>query len=192
MAGNLRFMAMLDACVLYPATVRDVLLSLAAADFYHAKCTERIQAEWRDNLLLQRPTLTAAQLDRTCMLMQRAVPELMVFGWEPLEAMVQLPDPDDRHVLAAAITAHADVIVTFNTKDFPAATLDTYRIECQHPDEFILNQIDLNEKDALKVFKRQRLRLRNPTRSPEEWISGLERVGLPLTAARLRESVELI
>lgn len=103
-----------------------------------------------------------------------------------------MPDGDDRHVLAAAVCGHADAIVTFNLAHFPAAALAPFGIEAQHPDEFLLNQLDLNPIAALKSIKAMRARWRRPPVSAPDLIANLAKQCLPLTAARLREMAELI
>lgn len=89
-------------------------MELSAAGLFRAKWTDRIQEEWITNLLLKQNDLKREQLDRTKELMTKAVPDCLVCGFETLEPSLELPDPDDRHVLAAAIHCKADVIVTFN------------------------------------------------------------------------------
>lgn len=193
MAGSARYTAILDACVLYPASLRDLLLSLARDGLYHARWSERIEAEWVRSLLRQRPDLEEAALRRTCALMAQAVPDSLVTGWEAIiDGVPPLPDTDDRHVLAAAICGHADAIITFNLAHFPAETLAPFGIEAQHPDEFLLNQIDLNQIAALKSIKAMRGRWRKPVVAVTELATTLEKLGLPLTAARLREVADLI
>ena len=193
MAGSVRGTAILDACVLYPATLRDLLLSLARDGLFHARWTERIQDEWVRNLLKRRPELQEAALRRTCELMARAVPDSVVQGWERIEtSLVGLPDADDRHVLAAAICGHADAIVTFNLSDFPATALHPYGIELQHPDDFVLNQLDLNPIAALKSIKAMRSRWRNPQLTAASLVEAIEKLQMPLVAARLREVADLI
>ena len=135
MAGSARYTAILDANVLYPATLRDLLLSLARDGLYHARWSERIQDEWVRSLLARRPDLEAAALRRTCELMAQAVPDSVVQGWQSIEpGLTGLPDADDRHVLAAAICGHADV--TFNLSDFPVEGLAPFGVEAKHPDDF--------------------------------------------------------
>lgn len=192
MAAGLRYTAVLDACVLYPAPVRDLLLSLAVADLYTAKWTSDIEREWLENLLEDRTDLTRAQLERTCALMSKAIPDSKVEDYERLIPTLTLPDEKDRHVLAAAIRCNADAIVTMNLKDFPPETLDTHGIEVLHPDDFVMNQIELSESDALGAIKSMRLRLRNPTQTATELISTMERCQMPLTASCLREWQTLI
>ena len=192
MAGSTTYTAVLDACVLYPAPLRDILLSLADAGLFHARWTLDIQDEWTRNLLNNRPDLNAEQLRATHERMIAAIPDCLITRYEPLIAGLSLPDANDCHVLAAAITGHADVIVTLNLKDFPADTLANYNLEAQHPDDFVMNQLELREYEALAAIKRMRARLRNPPRTPEEFIETLERSGLVQTARRLRQRVELI
>lgn len=191
MAGSARYTAVLDANVLYPAPVRDLLLSLAHAGLYQARWTRRIQDEWTRGLLKSRPEL-ADRLPRIVERMNAAIPDCLVEGYEMLVATLELPDPDDRHVLAAAIVGHADALVTFNLKDFPVAALDRFRIEPRHPNEFVLDQLELSPYDALVAVKRMRARLRNPPKSARELIDLLERCGLPASAVHLRGALELI
>ena len=192
MAGSATYTAVLDACVLYPAPLRDLLLSLASAGLFHARWTPEIEGEWTRNLLANRPDLNLAQLRITQERMTAAIPDCMVTHYEPLIAGLSLPDPDDRHVLAAAIAGHADAIVTVNLKDFPAAILATYSLEAQHPDDFVMNQLELREYEALAAIKRMRARLRNPPRTPEEFIDTLQQNGLVQSARRLRQRINLI
>lgn len=193
MAGSARYTVILDACVMYPAHLRDLLLSLASAGLFHARWSERIQDEWVRNLLLQRPDLKREDLQRTCSLMSKAIPDSLVTGWEPIEQNISgLPDPDDRHVVAAALRGHADAVVTFNLKDFPAEVMDAMQIEVQHPDDFLLNQLDLAPIPALKAIKAMRARLRKPPIEVADLVTMLEKLQLPLSAARLREFSDLI
>ena len=113
-------------------------------------------------------------------------------NYEKLANTIELPDPDDRHVVAAAIVGHADAIVTFNTKDFPVAVLQPYGIEVQHPDEFLMNQLQLQEIPALRAIKKMRARWTNPARPAQELIDAFEKRGLPMTADLLREAITLV
>ena len=192
MAGSARYTAILDACVLYPAPLRDLLLSLAQAGLYHARWSDEIHHEWMRNLLKDRPDLTPAQVERTRDLMNLSVPDSIVSNYGALTGTISLPDPTDRHVLAAAIAGHADAIVTFNLKDFPSSVLHAYNIEAQHPDDFVLNQLELSEIAALSAIRRMRARLRNPPKTAAELIERFSLCGLPQTAARLRQASELI
>ena len=112
-------LAVYDACVLYPAPLRDLLVPLATEGLVHARWSDRIHDEWTRNLLANRPDLTAARVRRTRDLMNQHVRDSLVTGYESLIAQLALPDPDDCHVLAAALRARATLIVTFNSADFP-------------------------------------------------------------------------
>ena len=115
------FVVVYDACVLFPAPLRDLLVRLAMTGVFQAKWSERILDECFRNILKQRPDLSAQNLARSRELMNRAVRDVLVDGYESLEASLgDLPDPDDRHVAAAAVLCHAQVVVTFNLRDFPA------------------------------------------------------------------------
>jgi len=107
--------------------------------------------------------------------MDRAVPECRVTDYEDLIDRLALPDPDDRHVLAAAIRCHASVIVTFNLNDFPGDILGQYGIEAQHPDEFISHLLDLDPGAVCNAARQQRQALRNPTKSTKEFLDTLLR-----------------
>lgn len=192
MSGSARYTAILDACVLYPAPVRDILLSLAQAGLYHARWTETIHDEWMRNVLANRPDLDPAKLARTCRLMNDSVPDCLVENYAELAGALKLPDASDRHVLAAALIGHADAIVTFNLKDFPSAALSPYQIEAQHPDDFIANQLELRELEALAAIKAARARLKNPPKSAADYIATLEKNQLPQTASILKEAQGLI
>lgn len=159
---------------------------------FRAKWTDKIHDEWIRNLLINRPDLDPKKLDRTRSLMDSAVPDCLVVGYEQLITAVDLPDEDDRHVLAAAIHCNADAIITFNLKDFPPGQLATYHIEPQHPDEFVLHQFGLNEAAVLNAARRCRLRLKINPRSAEEYLLALEKCGLPQSVAHLRQYAEII
>ena len=191
MAGSARYTAVLDANVLYPALLRDVLLSLAHADLYSAKWTQHIKDEWTRSLLRERPTM-GVQIAAAAEAMEAAIPDCLVNGYEHLIDGLILPDPDDRHVLAAAITGHADAIITWNEKDFPKEVLDPFGIELQTPDEFVLNQVMLRGVIALTAIKGMRERWGRPQYTASALVDLLEKRGLPQTAAHLRDVVDLI
>jgi predicted nucleic acid-binding protein len=176
-----------DACVLYPAPLRDLLMRLAMADLFQARWTEQIKTEWVRNALANRKDLDAKRLARTCKLMDAAVPDCLVTGYEPIIDAVTLPDPNDRHVLAAAIHAGASMIVTFNRKDFPARCLHRYRIEAVHPDDFIILQIERSHSTVCEVVKRHRAALKHPPKTVEEYLCTLQQQRLTKTVAELRQ-----
>jgi hypothetical protein len=192
MAGSARYTAVLDACVLYPAPMRDILLSLAHQGLYHARWSADIQDEWMRNLLRNRPDLKPEQLHITAQLMTQAIPDAMIVGYERLVTTVELPDADDRHVVAAALIGHADAIVTLNLKDFPHAALDPLGLEAQHPDDFVVNQLHLNLPEALKAIKVMRVRLQHPPQTVAQLLATLQRCGMPQTVSLLSDYAELL
>ena len=125
------FTAFYDANVLYPAELRNLLMHLALIGLVRAKWSADVHEEWISNLLKKRPDLTRDKLERTRMLMDKHAVDALVTGYEDLIPGLQLPDPDDRHVLAAAIRGHADVIVTMNLRDFPSGAIGSFGIEAQ-------------------------------------------------------------
>jgi PIN domain len=122
----------------------------------------RFMGEWITAVLEKRPDLTRAQLERTRDLMNMHVRDALVLDFEPLIDVLQLPDPDDRHVLAAAIKGRANLIVTFNLKDFPGDKLDRWGIEAQHPDEFLMHQFHLSQPVFLQAVKDGALAIEEP------------------------------
>ncbi|OJW16362.1 MAG: PIN domain-containing protein [Planctomycetales bacterium 71-10] len=178
--------AVYDANVLYPAPLRDLFMELAHSGLVRARWTDAIHDEWMRNVLANNPALSRDRLARTRDLMNEAVRDCLVTGYEGLIEHLDLPDRDDRHVLAAAIRAGAQVIVTFNLKDFPASILSAHAIEAQHPDEFLAALFDALPAAVRAAVERQRERLRNPPRTTEELLATLEGQGLIRTVARLR------
>ncbi|MHC8343000.1 PIN domain-containing protein [Pseudomonas sp. RT6P73] len=175
---NSSFTAVYDACVLYPAPLRDFLMWLALSGRFRAKWSLEIHNEWKRNLLKNRPDLTAEQLNRTSDLMDQALPDACVTGYEDLIEGLTLPDIDDRHVLAVAIRCNASVIVTFNQKDFPCAALGSFGIEAQHPDEFVGNLFGLDPAAVVAAAQRQRQQLKMPPMNVSTYLDLLLRQGL--------------
>lgn len=131
--------AVYDANILYPAPLRDLFIRIAQAGLVRARWTETIHDEWIRNVLKDNPHISAERLARTRSLMNEAVRDCLVTGYEDLIESISLPDPDDRHVLGAAIRTPADVIVTYNLADFPAETLSRFDIEALHPDDVLFS-----------------------------------------------------
>lgn len=181
-----RFTVILDACVLYPAPLRDCLLRLALTDLFKACWTDQIHAEWMAAVARTRQ-IDPAKLERVRSRMDAHVRDALVTGYEGLIDGLELPDPDDRHVLAAAIRCRADAIVTFNLKDFPREALAPYAIDAVHPDDFISYQIDLNTPRCLQALREQRQALKHPPLDVEAFLATLLRQELPQTVSRLRQ-----
>jgi predicted nucleic acid-binding protein len=167
-------------------------MHLALTDLFRARWSATIHEEWIRNVLKARPDLKREQLERTRSLMDAHVRDCLVEGYEPLVESIELSDPNDRHVLAAAIIAKADLIITFNLKDFPHTSLQPYSVEAQHPDVFITYLMDIAPGDVCAAVKRHRASLKNPPKSVTEYLDIMERQGLPETVTRLRKYADLI
>lgn len=184
--------AVLDACVLYPAPLRDLLMELALRNLFRARWTAELHDEWIRNLRKERPDLDPASLARTRSLMDSHVRDCLVTGHQLLIPALNLPDPDDRHVLAAAIRGNADLIITKNLKDFPQGVLDGFGIEARHPDEFIVDLLQANEGSVCSAVKAVLNRLKRPPKTYAEYLLTLEQQELIQTVKRLREIADLV
>ena len=166
-------------------------MHLALTDLFKARWTNQIHEEWI-NALLRRKQYERSVLERTRDLMDACVCDAKVTGYEDLISGIELPDPNDRHVLAAAIKAGADAIITTNLKDFPDTVLSKYGIESIHPDDFIYYQIDLAPAIACEAIKRQRQSLKNPPKTVNEFLVILQKQQLPQTVSVLKNYAELL
>ncbi|WP_028622218.1 PIN domain-containing protein [Pseudomonas sp. Ant30-3] len=180
------YTAVYDANVLYPAPLRDFLMRLALTGAYRARWSAQIHDEWKRNLLLNRTDLTVDQVNRTSTLMDQAIPDALITDYQSIVVGLDLPDADDRHVLAVAIKCNASAIVTFNLKDFPKAALDPWGIEALHPDEFIVDLWDLDQAAVVEAAQRQRASLKNPPHSVRDYLDKLLQQKLPETVKLLR------
>jgi len=177
----------LDACVLHPAALRDFLMRLAIAGLIRARWSETIMDEWERSVLRVVEGVSPDALRRTRELMKKALPDADVTGLESLIDRIELPDADDRHVVAAAMRGGAQAIATFNLKDFPAEKLATHGVEAQHPDDLVLDLVDVDPGAVLAVVRRQAAALKNPPMTVDEVLARLEEQGLVRSVARLRE-----
>ncbi|WP_349262212.1 PIN domain-containing protein [Actinocrinis sp.] len=180
------FVALYDANVLYPNTLRDLLIRIGQSGLVEAKWTDMILDEMLRSLAKNRPDIDEAKLDVLRARVNEAVLDASVTGFEELIPGLDLPDPDDRHVLAAAIKCGAQVIVTNNVRHFPQSVLSRWGIEAKRPDEFVLDQIDL---DVKVVYACVQQIVDSRKRSPEtidDVLRQLERSGLVEAAATLR------
>lgn len=186
-----RFVVVLDANVLYSFRVRDALLRFAEIGLFRARWSPTIIDEWRRSLLARRPELTAS-IDAQIAAIARAFPEGNVEGGEALIASLALPDPDDRHVLATAIRAGAEHIVTENLKDFPDEALRPFGITAVTADDFLASSFELYPSDGLRVMVRMRRDYANPPFSPGAFVADLQAKGLPKLASLLKGSIDLL
>lgn len=183
---------MFDACVLFPFALRDVLVQLATTELFLGRWTREIHEEWITAVLAQHPQIRREQLVRTRDLMDRNVTGCLVTGYEQLIEGLDLPDPKDRHVVAAAVRCSAQVIVTRNLKDFPATTLARFGIEAQHPDDFLCGLMDLSPGTVCAAVKACRSILKYPPMDVEEYLTMLERQELSGLVAELRPYAQLL
>jgi hypothetical protein len=181
--------ALLDANVLYPAPLRDYLLHLASLGVFEPIWTAAIQDEWIRNLLDARPDINKAALEATQRAMDIAFPGSNISGFESLINSLSLPDPDDRHVLAAAIKGKAQIIVTNNLKDFPPVDLIAYAIRAEHPDLFVSKCIDRDKANSIKALENQVKSLKKPPIPVEQVLKNLEANGLIASVAKLKSEM---
>lgn len=176
----------LDACVLYPAGLRSLMMWLAVHELIRPKWTEQIHEEWMRNLLIDRPDLSRAQLERTRRLMDQHGGDCLVCGHEKHTAKLTLPDVNDRHVLAAAIECKADAIVTWNQGDFPKKTVAAHGIQVCTPDELLGALLDTHSTLVLAAMRDHRASLKNPPKSPQQYLETLALQGLQVSVKRLQ------
>lgn len=168
----------LDACVLYPAPLRDLWMHLHLNDVIQAKWTHEIHEEWMHNVLKNRPDLKRSQLERTRKLMDEHAMDSLVKGYQKHIKKIQLPDEHDHHVLAAAIHCKATHIITFNLKDFPVKQLNLYGIKAQHPDDFLAELLQNQSSKVMQAIQQHRTSLRNPPKTKVEYLNILSKQGL--------------
>lgn len=184
----LKTSAFLDACVIYPAPVRDLLLSVASEGLFNPIWSEDVHDEWKSNLLKNRPDIRMEQLLATSGAMNSAFPHADIKNYNHLINKLNLPDENDRHVLAAAITGKADYIITFNLKDFPNSRLALYNMEAMHPDSFLLALYQSHPETIHNAFTKLIKRLKNPPIEPTKVLQLLRNVNLTHIALKLENT----
>ncbi len=179
--------AILDTNVLHPAGMRDILLQLGADGLIEPKWSAEIGRELLTSLRRRRPDIEPERLDRTWAEMNHYFPNAQITGYEEHINQLQLPDPDDLHVLAAAIVGDCDVIVTRNLRDFPVNVVAAYGVSVLHPDNFMRNLLSVRTYEFCDAVRKLRLRLRRPPYSVEQYLEHLERDELGATVALLHQ-----
>jgi predicted nucleic acid-binding protein len=180
------FPALLDTCVLYPAYLCDTLLRLAEVEAYRPLWSKDILIELTRNVV--EAGVPYDRVDRRVAHMTHSFPDAMVTGYETLiDGMTN--DPKDRHVLASAVRANAEVIVTFNIRDFPEPALKPYDILAIHPDEFLLDQLDLYPGLTIDVLEKQAASYRREPTTIAGLLPLLERTGLPRFTAEIQRHI---
>ena len=183
------FIVAYDADALYPNTLRDLLIRIAQLPYLvQAKWTDQILDEMIRALQKNRPDVSNEKASRLRELMNAAVRDCLVTGYEPLIPSLELPDPDDRHVLAAAIKVKAQVIVTQNLRHFPKDKLASWGIKAKSPDDFVRDQIGIDRQGVWACVQQiVDSRMRHPV-TVEDVLDELARSGLVGSAAALRAS----
>jgi predicted nucleic acid-binding protein len=174
-----------DANILYSSLLRDLLIRLALADLIDLRWSDAVHDEWIHNLHSHQPHLSLPALERTRALMERAVPEARVTGFEALMLTLTLPDPDDRHVLAAAVTGGATHLLTFNLKDFPAEVVERFGIQVVGPDAWLLDLLAEWPDEVLDAVTALSEALSRPALSVDQLLQALKHLGLPESAQKL-------
>ncbi|MBF2055649.1 MAG: PIN domain-containing protein [Cyanobacterium sp. T60_A2020_053] len=177
--------AVLDSCVLFPAQLRDMFMHLALKGVFRPRWSDEIHNEWIKAVLSNRPDLSNQQLQRTRLLMDSNVIGCLTTNYEHYIPNIDLPDVKDRHVVTVAIKSSADVIVTFNLKDFPTQELNKYDIIALHPDIFFEQLLVNHTATFISALEQQIEMLKNPPISKQEFIRILHNSRLPQTATRL-------
>lgn len=178
----MRFPVFLDTNVLYPPSLADTLLRLGEAEVIRPHWSPDVLDELERNLA---EVITAEKAHRRRVTMEAAFPDATVSGYESMiDSMAN--HRKDRHVLAAAVHSHCEVIVTFNLKDFPSSALAPHGITAVHPDEFLLDQLDLYPQSVGSVLVRQAAKTARPRLTLLQILASLERISLPGFAAEVR------
>lgn len=184
------FAALLDACVLVPVSLADTLLRAAEAELYRPLWSERILAEARVAILDVHPDAPPARVDARLAAMCRAFEDASVHDWEPLvDGIVLGDDPDDRHVVAAAVRGGASAVVTANVRDFPDEAMSALGLHAVRPDDFLLDLADLDPPTMVEVVWGQATATARPPLTPGQVLDSLDRAGAPEFAAFMRPLV---
>jgi hypothetical protein len=181
------FTAFFDANALYGMWLRSLIVELAQTKLFRARWSVEIHKEWTHNLLQKRPDLERSKIENISRLMDEAVLDALVTGYEPLIPALNLPDCNDRHVLAAAITCGASCIVTFNLEDFPLPILELFGLHAVHPDKFLLDVESLSPSEFAAAVKEDLNHYIAPSKSVSEYADALRRAGVPQTADHIEK-----
>jgi len=180
MIHSVRFTCVLDTNVIYPIEIRDLLFWFAHDDLFTPKWSKHIFDEWIR--VMKRKGVPDSEIDKRTENANMAFPDAMVENYESLIAGLELPDPKDCHVLAAAIKTNANVIVTNNLKHFPKECLSSYGLSAKNADDFLTDTIDLNQDKALQAFLKLVQNKTNPDLDQYEVLDRYRNLGLKLTA----------
>jgi len=177
--------AFCDANVLYPSLLRDLLIRLDIEGLCRLYWSDEVNEEWIHALVRDRG-LPRSPLDKTRQLMDTAVPHARVTGFQHLIPRLTLPDPDDRHVLAAALHSGAPYLITFNLGDFPVSAVPGTALTVVHPDAWLAPVLAQDLQANCRVLRRLVAPLRNPPLTIRDVAMTLIQLQLPQSAAVLR------
>lgn len=187
MIHSVRFTCVLDTNIIYPIVVRDILFWFAHYDLFTPKWSQHIFDEWHK--LMQSKGINESEARRRSSVATKAFPDALVTHYEGLINSLELPDPKDRHVLAAAIKTNANLIVTNNLKDFPRPYLEKFGLSAKSADDFLTDIIDLNTHLATKAFREMVMHRSNPPMDIYQVLDSLRKNGLLQTANYLHAQI---
>ena len=178
--------AVLDACVLYPFHLRNIIVQAAVDRLVEARWTDEIHDEWIRNLVADAPAIPLDRLHATRRPMNAVLPTATVREYESHIPAVTLPDPDDRHVVAAGIAAGASTIITWNLRDFPAKELAKFGLRRETPDTFLVGLWDQVPDLMAGSLANARRNLNESRISPADFIHILDNERLSRLATRIQ------
>lgn len=181
--------AVFDACILYPFHLRNVVVQAAVDRLVGARWTAEIHDEWIRNLAADAPAIPIERLQHTCRLMNDALPTAMVKGYKHLVPTVTLPDPNDRHVVAAGIAAGASIVLTWNLRHFPANELKRFGLRRETPDAFLSKLYDKAPDSTVGSLARARRNLSKSRVSASDFVDILNNQKLIHLAKRIQRHV---
>lgn len=180
MIHSVKFTCVLDTNVIYPLWIRDLLMWFAYYELYTPKWSNNIFDEWIS--VMKRKGIPESEAIKRAGKMNIAFPDALVQNYESLIVSLNLPDLNDRHVLAAAIRTNAHLIITNNLKDFPGTILSNYGLKAKTPDDFFTDIIDLNHNLSVQAFTKLVLNKKNPPFNEYEVLDIFRNNGLKDTA----------
>jgi|SRR5215475_7405675 len=181
--------AVFDACILYPFHLRNIVVQAAVDRLVDARWTDAIHDEWIRNLIVDVPSIPIERLHATRRLMSDALPTATVSGHEKHIPEVTLPDPHDRHVVAAGIAAKAKLILTWNLRHFPENELKKFDLRRMTPDEFLCDLFDKGPDLVIGSLANARRNLSKTRVSASDFVSILENQKLAELAKRVEKYV---
>ena len=189
MINSVRFKAVLDTNVLYPIIIRDVLFWFAYYDLYTPAWSKHIFEEWEQVCKKKFPEMSSEEINKRLRKANEAFPFALVENYEPLMKDLELKDPDDKHVLAAAIKINANLIVTQNLKDFPEDYVSKFNIGVKSADDFICDIIDLDPSTSLEAFREMVWYKKNPPMDEFQVLDSMRKHGLTQSADYLHSQI---